>query len=206
MTDENIAQTSNPTSIKPPSEWSLDDARMYAAEAKARGHDPLDQCNAGWLVRLDAEIERLRAALANARKGILTVDDLLKAHGFEVDSSARNLLMCVCPDEQPSDETSDAPKRAYYETHEPPHCPTCDCGAEKASPQAPAIDEGKLWSFLRDVMAYGCAIETDTRTLGRRYEEHSARLDAAARDAVPQFAERVLGVRRPEKAGESHGD
>ena len=20
------------------------------------------------------------------------------------------------------------PKRAYYETHEPPHCPTCDCG------------------------------------------------------------------------------
>lgn len=22
-----------------------------------------------------------------------------------------------------------APKRAYYETHEPPHCPTCDCGS-----------------------------------------------------------------------------
>jgi hypothetical protein len=26
-----------------------------------------------------------------------------------------------------------AGKRAYYETHEPPHCPTCDCGAQKTS-------------------------------------------------------------------------
>lgn len=24
---------------------------------------------------------------------------------------------------------SASPKRAYYETHEPPHCPTCDCGS-----------------------------------------------------------------------------
>ena len=23
-----------------------------------------------------------------------------------------------------------APKRAYYETHEPPHCPTCGCGSK----------------------------------------------------------------------------
>lgn len=25
------------------------------------------------------------------------------------------------------------PKRAYYETHDPPHCPTCGCGADSAS-------------------------------------------------------------------------
>lgn len=53
------------------------------------------------------------------------------------------------------------------------------------------IDEGKLWSFLRDVMTTGCAIETDTRAHGRGYEEHSARLDAAARDAIPQFFKRL---------------
>jgi len=29
---------------------------------------------------------------------------------------------------EPSDEAPAATKRAYYETHEPPHCPTCDCG------------------------------------------------------------------------------
>lgn len=52
-------------------------------------------------LQLEAEVERLRTALTNARKGILTVDDILKAHGFEAESSARNLLMCACPDEQP---------------------------------------------------------------------------------------------------------
>lgn len=32
-----------------------------------------------------------------------------------------------------SKETAAAPKRAYYETHEPPHCPTCECAIEKAA-------------------------------------------------------------------------
>jgi hypothetical protein len=29
------------------------------------------------------------------------------------------------------------PKRAYYETHEPPHCPTCGCGSEAPNTPAP---------------------------------------------------------------------
>ena len=29
------------------------------------------------------------------------------------------------------------PKRAYYETHDPPHCPTCGCGASEPNTPAP---------------------------------------------------------------------
>lgn len=33
-----------------------------------------------------------------------------------------------------------AEKRAYFETHEPPHCPTCDCGAGvEPTPQAEVL-------------------------------------------------------------------
>ena len=28
----------------------------------------------------------------------------------------------------PSERLANLPKRAYYETHDPPHCPTCECG------------------------------------------------------------------------------
>lgn len=65
------------------------------------------------------------------------------------------------------------------------------------------LDEGKLWSFLRDVITQGCAIESDTRARGRRYEEHSARLDAASRDAVPQFFQR-LGLHTETSGGIPH--
>lgn len=67
----------------------------------------------------------------------------------------------------------------------------------RADETSGGIDEGKLWSFLRDVMTTGCAIETDTRARGRRYEEHSARLDAAARDAIPQFFQRLGLLEKP---------
>jgi hypothetical protein len=43
------------------------------------------------------------------------------------------------------------------------------------------------WSFCRDVLVRGAAIEQDTRATGRGYEQHSFRLDAAARE----FAERL---------------
>lgn len=34
--------------------------------------------------------------------------------------------------ESKGDASDPAPrKQAYYETHEPPHCPTCDCGARR---------------------------------------------------------------------------
>lgn len=55
----------------------------------------------------------------------------------------------------------------------------------------PLIDEGKLWSFLRDVLTQGCAIEQDSQKQQRRYEYHSACLDAAARERTAQFAARV---------------
>ena len=29
------------------------------------------------------------------------------------------------------------PKRAYYETHDPPHCPTCECGASEPNTPGP---------------------------------------------------------------------
>jgi hypothetical protein len=36
------------------------------------------------------------------------------------------------------------------------------------------------WSFCRDVLVHGAAIEQDTRATLRGYEQHSFRLDAAA--------------------------
>jgi hypothetical protein len=38
-------------------------------------------------------------------------------------------------------ETTAAPKRAYYETHEPPHCPTCDYGQSATFEQLRRIDQ-----------------------------------------------------------------
>lgn len=47
------------------------------------------------------------------------------------------------------------------------------------------IDEGKLWSLIRDVMKHGAAIHIDHESLG--YERYSARLDAAASFRVAEF-------------------
>lgn len=38
------------------------------------------------------------------------------------------------------------------------------------------------WSFLRDVLRRGAAIEANTVSQRRTYEQHSALLDAAARE------------------------
>jgi len=47
------------------------------------------------------------------------------------------------------------------------------------------IDEGKLWSFLRTVLAQGADIWIDHRD--KSTELYSARMDAAARERIPAF-------------------
>lgn len=56
------------------------------------------------------------------------------------------------------------------------------------------MNDGELWSFFRKLISQGTDIEMD-RAAGRynRYEEFSARLDAAARERVAQFKELSLG-------------
>lgn len=53
-------------------------------------------------------------------------------------------------------------------------------------------DRGELWSFFRDVMSQGTAIQMDYAA-GKYggYEAFSARLDAAARERADQFAGRL---------------
>lgn len=61
------------------------------------------------------------------------------------------------------------------------------------------IDDGRLWSFLRTVMAQGVDIAVDAERLGWDYEARSARLDAAAAQRSDQLVA-MLGVqpsRRP---------
>lgn len=55
------------------------------------------------------------------------------------------------------------------------------------------IDEGKLWSFIRDVLGQGGAIWQDYQA-GRYsgYEDYSARLDEAAREWADSFLARCL--------------
>ena len=43
------------------------------------------------------------------------------------------------------------------------------------------------WSFVRDVLVRGAAIEQDTRATGRGYEQHSFRLDDAARELADKL-------------------
>lgn len=110
-------------------------------------------------IEKDSEIERLRASLANARKGILTVDDLLRAHGFEADSSARNLLMCVCPDEQLADETSrslprDGTRRAAFNAW------WQEMWKDNEPRSSPAFDE-QLRSWSLDAWLAGAAHERE---------------------------------------------
>jgi len=49
------------------------------------------------------------------------------------------------------------------------------------------MDEGKLWSLIRNVLSQGGAIQLDRASMSG-YEEYSARLDAAASERVADFA------------------
>lgn len=51
------------------------------------------------------------------------------------------------------------------------------------------------WTFLRNVLARGCAIEHDTVAGGRNYEQHSARLDAAARELAEKLRPHLVQPR-----------
>ena len=52
-------------------------------------------------------------------------DEFSKAMGDEVERQFRERMQ--------RDADSAGTKRAYHETHEPPHCPTCDCAPDSAS-------------------------------------------------------------------------
>lgn len=61
-------------------------------------------------------------------------------------------------------------------------------------PRGPAAvpDAGKLWSFLRNVLQQGGAISQDHADAG--YEQHSARLDAAARERAEQLTAMITAA------------
>ena len=69
----------------------------------------------------------LVAEVAN-RRGI-TLGHLREDGGGELAQIMRRLDKAECMGEvAPSERLANLPKRAYYETHDPPHCPTCECG------------------------------------------------------------------------------
>ncbi len=69
----------------------------------------------------------LVAEVAN-RRGI-TLGHLREDGGGELAQIMRRLDKAECMGEvAPSERLANLPKRAYYETHDPPHCPTCGCG------------------------------------------------------------------------------
>lgn len=71
--------------------------------------------------KVEAERDRLRAALERCR----LASGLAKAEIIDAALSGEP-----------------APKRAYYETHhEPPHCPTCDCGSAHETTAKPTDSE-----------------------------------------------------------------
>jgi hypothetical protein len=60
------------------------------------------------------------------------------------------------------------------------------------------MDEGKLWSFFRDMIRQGANIEQDCQNGAyKSFEEFSARIDAAARERVEQFKQRFPSTVSP---------
>ena len=58
------------------------------------------------------------------------------------------------------------------------------------------IDEGKLWSFLRDVLSHGMAIEKDLQAGAYpSYEHFSAHIDDVARKRAEELGERCCAVK-----------
>ena len=51
------------------------------------------------------------------------------------------------------------------------------------------IDEGKLWSFMRDVLSQGADIWLDHKDLS--HERYSIRLDSAARERTEKLIELI---------------
>lgn len=119
MTDNSeqsqIPQTSKDRSPSNVQRWT------YWCRA-SHGHEPFAQSD-GELV-LWEDYERLTRENATLRS-VCALWGLHEDPRHE-DNVARTAL---------SDEPSSAPpKRAYYETHEPPHCPTCACEARNGKP------------------------------------------------------------------------
>ena len=75
-----------------------------------------------------ADQNRALVAEIAARRGI-TLGRLREDGGCELAQIMRRLDKAECMGEvAPSERLANLPKRAYYETHDPPHCPTCECG------------------------------------------------------------------------------
>lgn len=109
----------------------------------------------GESMQTERERDQLHAALERARKAILTVDDLLEAAGYAVDSSARSLLMCGCPDAALSGE------RSYRGTPESFYCPKCNC--ERCGNTRPADETSEesarameLYRYIGNMMRADC--------------------------------------------------
>lgn len=49
------------------------------------------------------------------------------------------------------------------------------------------------WSFLRNALILGAAVEKDTLATGRGYEAHSARMDAVARRLADELRPHLKG-------------
>ena len=97
----------------------------------------------------ETHVERLRAALEIAAKRF---DYIAAGASREIANPVTGAAAARASAQQPNEHMSAAveavaaaPKRAYYETREPPHCPTCGCGGaaakREALERAPAAEE-----------------------------------------------------------------
>ena len=129
--------------------------RLRAEVERLRQYEPLPGGVPLREVLLQREVERLaqerstvarnpyadqnRALVAEiaTRRGI-TLGHLREDGGCELAQIMRRLDKAECMGEvAPSERLANLPKRAYYETREPPHCPTCGCGASEPNTPAP---------------------------------------------------------------------
>ena len=147
-------------------------------------------------LRRDFEIEievngvlrsRLAEAEALLREAIPAVQSYARKHGRAVVAAARRndadhaakhadieksawgladrIRAFLAPDS--------APKRAYHETHEPPHCPTCECGADRIDTTCPV--HGPL-CLRRECVAEA---ERDSQAMATTLGRTQERLDEA---------------------------
>jgi hypothetical protein len=96
----------------------------------ARGGEPVQELPAEERRAMAIAARELRApGVSDPMVGVLRA---IRAEGFGPDDDVNDVLdriyaHCDRALEAVGRARSAGPKLAYYQTHEPPHCPTCDC-------------------------------------------------------------------------------
>lgn len=105
-----------------------DEHRWYVLDTGRAGMTMCRCYNEAQAKEIAAALERTAVETTPSRQAPIASVDVRADGCYSVSLLARRLPPGQYPlYSGPTEPESAGPKRAYYETHEPPHCPTCGC-------------------------------------------------------------------------------